>query len=433
MIKIKKDFFLSIGIGLLLIFLFNQCQTAPKKIKVTLSNSSSIALTDKAISIERSQITTPETGVYHPLIISDQGDTIPSQLNDLDGDNKWDELFFVVDLPASGKKSYTLQWLDEAPKYIVRTSARFGKRSSADTPVKPAVSETLNAKDLPKSIGFQRYQTDGPSWENDKVGFRHYLDGRNAKDLFGKTASFMSPEDVGINAQGAVEDNYHVMANWGRDILAVGNSVGIGGYGLMVDDKLLRLGVTVDDSINNVEKTTFRIMAEGPVKSVLSYHYENWHPDENRNYQVEENTSIWPGMYAYQNTVKFSGLHGDEDLIIGLVNSNNQNPLQEFPVNDQWQVLLTHDMQTYDRQWWLGLALIVPRDIYLGFTEAPKTGQLSNTFLAKLKVENNKPVTYYAAAGWEMSDQRFKDPEYFKSYIENLVKQLSAKVEVTIE
>ena len=433
MIKIKKDFFLSIGIGLLLIFLFNQCQTEPKKIKVTLSNSSAIALTDKAISIERSQITTPETGVYHPLIISDQGDTIPSQLNDLDGDNKWDELFFVVDLPASGKKSYTLQWLDEAPKYIVRTSARFGKRSSADTPVKPAVSETLNAKDLPKSIGFQRYQTDGPSWENDKVGFRHYLDGRNAKDLFGKTASFMSPEDVGINAQGAVEDNYHVMANWGRDILAVGNSVGIGGYGLMVDDKLLRLGVTVDDSMNNVEKTTFRIMAEGPVKSVLSYHYENWHPDENRNYQVEENTCIWPGMYAYQNTVKFSGLHGDEDLIIGLVNSNNQNPLQEFPVNDQWQVLLTHDMQTYDRQWWLGLALIVPRDIYLGFTEAPKTGQLSNTFLAKLKVENNKPVTYYAAAGWEMSDQRFKDPEYFKSYIENLVKQLSAKVEVTIE
>ena len=169
----------------------------------------------------------------------------------------------------------------------------------------------------------------------------------------------MSPENVGINDKGEVEDNYHVMADWGRDILAVGNSIGIGGYGLIAGDKLLRLGVTVDDSINNVEKTTFLIMAEGPVKSVLTYHYKNWHPDENRNYQVDENTSIWPGMYAYQNKVEFSGLHGDEDMIIGMVNSNNQNPLQVFPVNDQWEVLLTHDMQTYNRQWWLGLALIL--------------------------------------------------------------------------
>ena len=418
---------------LLLVFLFSRCKTAPEKTAISLTNKSSIDLTDKAISIKMSQLPDLPHGVVYPLIISSEGDTVASQLNDLNGDKQWDELFFVVDLPANEMQSYSLQWVNEKPKYMVRTSARFGKRSSADTPVQPAVSETLYAKDLPKSIGFQRYQTDGPSWENDKVGFRHYLDGRNAKDLFGKTASFMSPENVGINVQGAVEDNYHVMADWGRDILSVGNSVGLGGYGLIAGDKLLRLGVTVDDSINNIEKTIFLIAAEGPVKSVLSYHYENWNPDENRNYQVEENTSVWPGMYAYQNTVKFSGLHGDEDLIIGLVNSNNQNPLQEFSVNDKWQVLLTHDMQTYNHQWWLGLALIVPRELYFGYTEAPKTGQLSNTFLAKLKVENNKPITYYAAAGWEMSDKRFKDPEYFRIYVENLVKQISAKVEVIIK
>jgi len=417
--------------SLLLIFLFSRCQTE-ERTDISLTNTSSINLTDKAISIEKSQLTDLLQGVVYPLVISDKGDTIASQLNDLNGDNEWDELFFVVDLPANGTENYTLQWIDERPEYVVRTSARFGKRSSADTPVEPATSETLYAKDLPKSIGFQRYQTDGPSWENDKVGFRHYLDGRNAKDLFGKTATFMSPEDVGINAQGAVEDNYHVMADWGRDILSVGNSVGLGGYGLIAGDKLLRLGVTVDDSFNNVEKTTFNITAEGPVKSVLSYHYENWHPDEDRNYQVNETTSIWPGMYAYQNRVEFSGLQGDEDMIVGLVNSNNQNPLQEFAVNDEWQVLLTHDMQTYDRQWWLGMALIVPRDLYLGYTEAPKTGKLSNSFLAKLKIKNDQPVTYYAAAGWELSDEGFKDPNYFKNYVENLVKQLSAKVKVTI-
>ena len=419
--------------GALFILFLTQCGTAPQKMEITLANSSAINLMDKAVSIERSQIKSPESENYYPLITSAKGDTIASQLNDLNEDNNWDELFFVVNLPANGTENYTLQWVKENPKYVVRTSARFGKRSSADTPVQPALSETLYAKDLPKSLGYQRYQTDGPSWENDKVGFRHYLDGRNAKDLFGKIAPIMSPENVGINAQGAVEDNYHVMANWGRDILSVGNSVGIGGYGLIVGDKLLRLGVTVDDAVNNVDTTTFLITAEGPVNSVLSYNYKNWKPEDGRDYQVKETTSIWPGMYAYQNTVQFSGLKGDEDMIVGLVNSNNQNPLQEFAVNDEWEVLMTHDMQTYERQWWLGLAIIVPRDLYDGYTEAPKTGKFCTSFLAKLKIKNDEPVTYYAAAGWELSDEQFKDPEYFKSYIENLVKQLSAKVEVTVK
>ncbi len=428
----KRHFLTGICSALLLIFLLSQCQMAPNKSEITLSNSSSIDLTDKAISIERTRFPNLTEGIVYPSIISAQGDTIPSQLNDLDDDKQWDELFFVVDLPAGATEKYSLQWINKKSNYEIRSSARFGKRSSADTPVEPATTETLYAKDLPKSIGFQRYQTDGPSWENDKVGFRHYLDGRNAKDLFGKTTSSISPENVGINEAGAVEDTYHVMNDWGRDILSVGNSVGIGGYALMTGDLLLRLGVTVDDAINNVEKTDFKITAEGPVKSVLSYHYENWQPD-GRSYNVDETTSIWPGMYAYQNQVTFSGLQGEENLLIGLVNSNNQNPLQEIPVNDQWQVLLTHDIQTYDRQWWLGLALIVPRDLYLGYTEAPKTGQLSNTFLAKLKVENDKPVTYYVVAGWELSDERFKDPDFFRNYVEDLVKQLSANVEVTIK
>lgn len=427
----RLAFFASTGVALL-VLLFTQCQTASKKAEITISNPTSVDLTNKAVSIERSQLTNVPEGVAYPLIISVQGDTIPSQLNDLNGDKQWDELFLVVDLPANGADTYYLKWVKEQPKYVIRTSARFGKRSSADTPVKPAIGDTLYAKDLPKSLGYQPYQTDGPSWENDKVGFRDYFDGRNAKDLFGKTASFMSPETVGINAEGAVEDNYHVMADWGRDILAVGNSVGLGGYALMAGDQLMRLGVTVDDSINNVDMTTFKIMAEGPVKSVLNYQFKNWHPD-GRSYNVDETTSIWPGMYAYQNTVKFSGLKGDETLVIGLVNINDQNPLEEIPVNDQWEVLLTHDMQTYERQWWLGLAIIVPKDLYEGYTEAPKEGQLTNSFLAKLKVENDKPVTYYAAAGWEMSDERFKDPEFFRNYVVNLVKQLSTKVEVTIK
>lgn len=408
-----------------------QCQTDSGKNAIVLTNSSDIDLTDKAISIERLQLPKVPKGKVFPVLISSGGDTLTSQLDDLDGDNKWDELFFVADIPANEEVSYSLEWVNDQPNFPVRTSVRFGKRLAADIPVKPALNEVLTAKDLPLVLGFQRYQTDGPTWENDKVGFRHYLDGRNSKDVFGKKIPEISPEDVGINENGETEDNYHVMEDWGRDILSVGNSVGIGGFGLKIGDQLLRLGTIEGDTMSNVEKTSFRIVTEGPVRSALNYEYSNWRP-EGREYFVEENTSIWPGMYGYQNSVKISGLQGDEELVVGLVNSNTEMSLSTYEGNDKYLVLYTHDKQTYEKEWWLGLAVIVPRDIYLGNMESPKTGRLSNTFLAKLKIENNKPLTYYAVACWELSDKGFTDKEYFENYLKNLASQLAAEVKVSI-
>ncbi|MBD0364886.1 MAG: DUF4861 domain-containing protein [Flavisolibacter sp.] len=420
--------------GLLFVgFVFCQSTNKNEKQEVILTNTSSVALTDKAIAIKKSNLKNIPKGTVYPLLLSSANDTLPAQLDDLDGDGKWDELFFVVNLPANGTRAYSLHWITTMPMFQKRTSVRFGKRSSATTPVQPATSETLYRNELPKSLGFQRYQTDGPSWENDKVGFRHYLDGRNAKDVFGKLVSDMSPENVGINAKGEVEDNYHVMEKWGRDILAVGNSVGIGGIALIDKDQLLRLGVTVDDSINNVEKTSFKIVTEGPVRSVMNFKYENWQPAGNRKYNVEETVSIWPGMYAYQNSVKVAGLTGTENLGIGIVNINAEKAPTEIKVGDKWVALISHEKHAYNKEWWIGLALILPAAEYLGYVQAPKTGKLANTYLAKLKISNNQLIQYYAVAAWELSDQGFKEAAYFQQYVENLAKQLAAEVKVTIK
>ncbi|GLR19608.1 DUF4861 domain-containing protein [Portibacter lacus] len=426
-IKYLKPFLLCFS-ALILV----QCQTDSGKSAFVLKNSSNIDLKDKAISIARQQLTKIPDGNLFPLIITSAGDTLPAQLDDMDGDKKWDELFFVVDIPANKELNYTVEWVNDPPNFPARTSVRFGKRLAADIRVKPALDEELTAKDLPLVMGFQRYQTDGPTWENDKVGFRHYLDGRNSKDVFGKKTPEISPEDVGINDKGETEDNYHVMEDWGRDILSVGNSVGVGGFGIKAGDQLIRLGSIEGDTMSNVEKTNFKIVTEGPVRTALNYQYTNW-KSEDRTYAVEENTTIWPGMYGYQNTVQLSGLEGDEELVVGLVNSNTEMALESYEENDKYVVLYTHDQQTYDKTWWLGLAIILPRDIYLGNMEAPKTGRLSNTFLARLKVENNKPLTYYAVACWELSDEGFTDKAYFEKYLKNLTNQLAAEVQVKVK
>ena len=418
------------SVQIILVFtLFIGCKTQRQNTVIQLSNISNFALADKAVAISRNDLKVEGEHLFPILIVG--SDTIPSQLNDTNTDGQWDELFFVTNFSAKETKDVQLKWVVTAPNYVTKTSVRFGKRASKDSPVQPATDEVLMANEVHKALGYQRYQTDGPTWENDKVGFRHYLDGRNAKDVFGKKTSDITPENVGIDSLGAVEDNYHVMHDWGRDVFPVGNSVGLGGYALQVGDVINRLGITSADTMNNIEKTTFNIVNEGPVNSVLKYTYQNWNASGNL-YNVTEITSIWAGMYGYKNTVSIDGLKGNETLLIGLSNINNEKPLKEIEVGD-WICLIQHDALTYNREWLMGTAIIVPKKGYLGYIEAPKEGQITNSFLAKFNIENNIPVSYYAIAGWELSpDKNFKDATYFTNYVTNLAKQLAAEVKINI-
>ncbi len=426
----KSKLYLSIAVTA---SIFASCQAQQKESgnKIILKNASNLELYQKAISIKRSQLSIKDATSQYPVLIY-KTDTISAQVNDLDGDGKWDELFLVTDFSPNQSKIVELKWSKIDPKFPIKTSVRFGKREARDKPVHPDTQEVLMANQVHKKLGYQKYQTDGPTWENDKVGFRHYLDGRNSKDVFGKKLPGITPEDVGINSKGAVEDNYHVMYDWGRDIFPVGNSAGLGGFALLKDNKINRLGIIASDTLNNIEKTNFKIVSEGPVNSVVSYDYQNWKIDGNQ-YQAQEISSIWPGIYGYKNTVALNGLKGNEMLLVTLSNLNNQNPLQVIESGD-YVCFIQHDKLTYERQWILGTAVIVPKEIYKGYIEAPKTGQLTDSYLIKISVKNKQQVSYYPIAAWELSaDKNFNDSAFFTSYVTNMAKQLSAKIKVEVK
>ncbi|MCH7409459.1 DUF4861 domain-containing protein [Belliella sp. DSM 111904] len=408
-------------------------QRESSKYEIILTNEEAFDLEEKAITIPLEDFSDLESLELFPVILTEMNDTIPALFGDKDDDGKPDELFFLISLKAEERRKVRLLLIDNQPIFEKRVNVRFGVRASEQDIVKAATSHTFYPDMLPGVMGYQPYQTDGPSWENDCVGFRHYLDGRNSKDVFGKKVKYMSPDNVGINAEGVTEDDYHVMEEWGRDILSVGNSVGIGGFGLKIGDKLARLGVTEQDSLNNVAATDYAVLENGPIRGLMRFDYHDWKPeDTNRTYQVKEYTSIWPGMHGYKNTISFDGLEGDEELLIGLVNSRTSKPLGQFEVGE-FQVLYTHDLQTYEKEWYLGLALILPKQNYLGYFDAPKQGSLSNTFLAKFALQNGQTLSYYAVAAWELADERFTDEAYFKSYLESLAIKLGAKVKYEVK
>ncbi len=426
--QVKQVLFFWMGVSL-----FSCQQDRENLSKLSVENLSNIDLKEKSVRVSLEELGEPVSSKQYPKLSDEQGNFIPSQLVDEDGDGKSDELFFLIDLEAGVKKLLHLDWIEEPIEMTQRTYVRFGVRPSVNDTVRPAKTDTFYPDMLPGVMGYQPYQTDGPSWENDKVGFRHYLDGRNSKDVFGKKTEEMSPEDVGINEEGVTEDNYHVMEDWGRDILSVGNSVGLGGYALKVGDELLRLGVIQQDSLNNVSETTFTVRESGPILSLMEYDYKNWKPEgTGRTYQVNENTEIWPGMYAYKNTISMTGLEGDEEAIVGLVNNQTDKKLEIIEVGD-FVLLFTHDKQTYDKEWYLGLGLILSKEDYLGWMEAPSSGQITDTYLARVKIENDKPISYYAVASWELSEPGFTQEDYFMDYIIGLAEQISAKVEVEVQ
>lgn len=414
----------------------SSCQKGPTHTRLTVENPSQITLTEKPIVLSRAQV--DPKGRWnqnlHPLLLSEKKDTLACQLDDRDGDGKWDELFFLADLPPNQTKRYQLTWTSDLRTFEKRTSVRFGVRHSLEDTVHLALEDTFYPHELPGVNGYQPYQTDGPSWENDKVGFRHYLDGRNSKDVFGKKIPGMSPDDVGINADGVTQDTYHVMADWGRDILSVGTSLGIGGISyLLGGDRLRRLGIIEGDPKGNVDSTRFRIFQEGPIHSIIQFDYHQWKPsDENRVYSLKEQVEIWPGMFGYKNTVTPQNLQGDETLLVGLVNSRTKEPLRIVYESDQWIALTTHDKQTYEKEWWLGLGLVLPKKDYLGYFKAPETGRIATSYLAKLKILPNQPVSYYAMAYWELRDPGLVDREYFENQVKNFVQQMEVTPKLTV-
>ena len=96
-----KQKIVKLSVLILVFIFFTKCEKQTRLTQITLTNNSSINLKDKPITILKSQLNYNQFDSLFPLLISSKGDTIPSQLDDLDGDDSWDELFFVIDLIAT--------------------------------------------------------------------------------------------------------------------------------------------------------------------------------------------------------------------------------------------------------------------------------------------------------------------------------------------
>ena len=399
--------------------------------EITIANNSDSDRIDETVVLTRSELisrTGEIPGGMFPLLVDDQNEPVASQYDDTNRDGEWDELAFLVDIPARTTLNLQVRYVApaELPDFPRRTNVRFGVKQDSD--IVPVIELELAADELPVPL-LERFQMDGPAWENDKVGFRQYIDGRNGRDLFGKTTGAMALERVGISAEGELVDNYHVLEPWGRDILAVGTSLGIGGVAIMHNGTPVRLGITPDAPRNNVEMTRYHLISEGPVRSVFVLTYEGWQIG-NRTLNLENTVEIRAGKYRHLNTLRLQSDQPADTLVAGLVNIHNDEPLILTDTGETgWVALATHDRQTYNKEHYLGMALILPAESFIGYDTAPESGDgITRSFNALLKLQNGGSVSYHVLAGWELSDTLFSSRPSFEKFLANEIYQIANPV-----
>jgi len=158
---------------------------------------------------------------------------LPSQVDDLDGDFKPDELAFQIDLKPHQTRIVTITW--GAADRIFRLRGDYEKQTNAI---------------------FTR-KIDGMGWESKRNAFRLYFDKRNAIDLYGKPRPSLQ-----LDRYATPGYIYHNYSPDGRDIYLVADALGIGAPAGWVNGTA--------EHVAEVDDRSWRIISAGPVRAVIT-------------------------------------------------------------------------------------------------------------------------------------------------------------------
>jgi hypothetical protein len=351
-----------------------------------------------------------------PLEITGTKDRHAVQFDDLNGDGKWDKAVFLCDFKSRETVNIKLALTGDVvvsagPLAHVRQRRKlnddsFGKELLVDSVPAGQPNTDFTKLKLPPFL------TEGPAWENDKVGFRIYMDVRNIKDIWGKTTSAMMMDSVGVNP----DVIYHHLAPWGMDILAVGKSLGAGSLALSVPvagkrDTLVRLGGV------NMGKIIYRKIADGPVRAVFQMQYPEWNVMGNGKLtSLTEQISIWGGQYFYESKVSLKNAPAGAKLVTGIVNLKSKKSVRDTINNPA--LLYTFDEQSENKDK-LGMAVMLKKTDFIAFGQTPNAGSdILNTYTVKMKLPPaNQKVSFRFYAAWEHTDASFSSEAGFKRYL----------------
>lgn len=266
--------------------------------------------------------------------------------------------------------------------------------------------ENVSRVDVPEEhtdhSWYIRYE--GPGWENSQVGYRLYLDWRNAIDIFGKKTDTMVLHKVGQDGF----DSYHEEADWGMDILKAGKSLGIGSYGRYMNDTVAHF--------REVENTVAEV-SNSESSSEVKIEYSGW-TTGNKTIDLTSTLTIYPeDRFTKAELDPSEAIAG---LTTGIVKFDEVELIQKESENGEWGYIATYGAQTLvDDKDKLGMA------IFYNTNEVEETTEGPHDHLVVFK-EQETPVTYYFLAAWEQEPGGITSKEDFEADLNQKLESLNA-------
>lgn len=252
-----------------------------------------------------------------------------------------------------------------------------------------------------------RYE--GPGWESDLVGYRFYLDWRNATDVFGKITHDMALQNAGQDGF----DSYHEMQDWGMDVLKVGKSLGIGSPAYFTEGKAVRIDST--DSVYS------KVLENGAIYSSIKTDYHGWEV-ANTKLDVTSYYSIHAGSRITHHHMEYSG--EAENLATGIGKSDSAKVYTNKGSANEFGYIATYGNQSLNNDK-LGLAVLFSAGQVIEIT----TDEYSD--VVSLKPENNA-LDYYFLAAWELEKEGITNEEDFLNYVKQTAKELASPLKANI-
>lgn len=246
---------------------------AQQEITISISNPSTTARCDEPVVIPFAPYScfSPYRDVCSALVTLD-GQEIPCQLDDLNQDDIFDELCFLVDLKGKESKTYKVQLFSEGQprQYPARV---FTEMLIRNDKVKEKnrhnnFIESITARgDCANSYNIQHHH--GVDFESELNGIRIYFDKRQTLDLYGKFQKRLELKETQFYTS-----KDQKAEGYGDDVLWVGNTFGLGAFrGWNGQEPTM---------IEPVRSRTQRIISYGPLRTIVEVFDRGWQAVEGK-------------------------------------------------------------------------------------------------------------------------------------------------------
>lgn len=402
--------FSAICLALLAGELSASAQGQEKKIEVIVENPWNAEKVDEPVVIDLSTLGAGFT--VKSATVFDGTNEIPSQLDDMNGDTRADELAFVINLPASGKKTLnvTLSSLKSDKTYPARVYAEMLFRTSKKN--KYAKGYAIYADGASDTYNVQHHH--GAAFESELVAYRIYFNEKQTTDLYGKFHKGLELEESQFYPTGE-----QLKRGFGDDVIKVNSSCGAG--------TLRGWDGTQSTLIKPVAVRGQRILASGPVRTIVDAEVKGWQY-QNKELNMINRYTLYAGHRDAQVDVLFDAPLDKEVFCTGVQNItghadmfSDHNGLvaswgTDWPVNDT----VKYKKET------VGLATYIPKKYVV-----KETSDKEN-FLYTISAPGKSSFRYYTSFTSCKETFGYPDKEKWFAYVQEWKKALEQPVKITV-